>query len=123
MIVEWLSTSLMVTGSALALLAAVGLHRFDNVIARMHAATKPATLGLVLIIAGASMRLDDPGDIAKLLLVVVFQFTTAPIAAHLVGRAAYRAVPEVAESITVDELSDRDDGPNPGSPHGAPGDG
>lgn len=121
--VEWLSTGLMVTGSALALLAAVGLHRFDNVIARMHAATKPATLGLVLIIAGASMRLDDSGDIAKLVVVVVFQFTTAPIAAHLVGRAAYRAVPEVARSITVDELSGRDDGPAPRSHDGAPGDG
>ena len=70
----------------------------------MHAATKPATLGLVLIVAGASIRLNDPGDTAKLLLVLVFQFITAPIGAHLVGRAAYRSVVEVTESISVDEL-------------------
>lgn len=103
---DWLAAVLIGTGALLALLAAIGLHRFDNVIARMHAATKPATLGLVLIAGGASLHLDDPGDIAKLALVVVFQFMTAPIAAHLVGRAAYRSVVAVTESITIDELAD-----------------
>lgn len=105
MILEWLSGFLMITGALLALLAAIGLHRFDNVFARMHAATKPATLGLLLIVVGASLQLGDSGDSVKLFLVVVFQFITAPIAAHLIGRAAYRSVVEVAETIIVDELA------------------
>jgi multicomponent Na+:H+ antiporter subunit G len=105
MTVELVSGFLMVTGALLAALAAVGLHRFDNVFARMHAATKPATLGLVLIVIGASLQLADTGDSVKLFLVVVFQFITAPIAAHLVGRAAYRSVVEVAKTISVDELA------------------
>jgi len=104
-ILEWLSGFLMITGALLALLASIGLHRFDNVFARMHAATKPATLGLLLIVIGASMQLADTGDSVKLFLVVVFQFMTAPIAAHLVGRAAYRSVVEVADTITIDELA------------------
>jgi multicomponent Na+:H+ antiporter subunit G len=103
--IEWLSGFLMITGALLALLAAIGLHRFDNVFARMHAATKPATLGLVLIVIGASFQLADTGDAVKLFLVVVFQFITAPIGAHLVGRAAYRSVIEVADTITIDELA------------------
>lgn len=105
MILEWLSGFLMITGALLALLAAIGLHRFDNVFARMHAATKPATLGLVVVVIGASLQLADPGDSVKLFLVVVFQFVTAPIAAHLIGRAAYRSVVEVAETIAIDELA------------------
>jgi multicomponent Na+:H+ antiporter subunit G len=96
---------MLIAGSMLAVVAAVGLHRFDNVVARMHAATKPATLGLVLILTGAALRLGDPGDTVLLVLVLVFQFITAPIGAHLIGRAAYRAVPEVRKSITVDELA------------------
>lgn len=103
--IEWLAGFLMVTGALLALLAAIGLHRFDNVFARMHAATKPATLGLVLIVLGASLQLADTGDSVKLFLVVVFQFVTAPIGAHLVGRAAYRSVVEVSDTITIDELA------------------
>lgn len=103
--IEWLSGFLMIAGALLALLAAIGLHRFDNVFARMHAATKPATLGLLLIVVGASLQLADTGDSVKLFLVVVFQFITAPIGAHLVGRAAYRSVVEVADTITIDELA------------------
>lgn len=103
--IEWLSAFFMISGALLALLAAVGLHRFDNVFARMHAATKPATLGLVLIVIGASFQLADTGDSAKLVLVILFQFLTAPIGAHLVGRAAYRSVVEVAETISIDELA------------------
>jgi multicomponent Na+:H+ antiporter subunit G len=104
--VEWFSSGLILLGAALALLAAVGLHRFDNVIARMHAATKPATLGLLLIVVGAAIRLENPGDAAKLMLVLVFQFLTAPISAQVVGRASYRSVVEVTATITIDELAE-----------------
>ena len=103
--IEWLSGLLMIIGALLALLAAIGLHRFDNVLARMHAVTKPATLGLMLIVSGASLQLVETGDFVKLFLVVGLQFFTAPIAAHLIGRAAYRSVVEVADTIRIDELA------------------
>ncbi len=92
-------------GSLLLLLAAVGLLRLPDVFARMHAATKPATLGLVLVLAAAAVRVDDPGDVAKLLLVVALQFLTAPVAAHMIGRAAYRAGTELSPTTTTDELA------------------
>lgn len=99
-----MSSVLMLTGAALAVLAGIGLHRFPDVFARMHAATKPATLGLVLVLAGAALQFDRPGSIAKLLLVVAFQFVTAPVGAHMIGRAAYRAGTELSPDTTVDEL-------------------
>lgn len=96
---------LILTGVALGIGAGLGLQRFPDVFARMHAATKPATLGLVLVLAGAVLRVEDQGDVAKLLLVIVLQFVTAPIGAHMVGRAAYRAGTELSPATSCDELS------------------
>lgn len=100
-----LSALLMSVGALLALIAGIGLQRFPDVFARMHAATKPATLGLALTLTGAALRMPDSGAVAKLLLVVVLQFITAPVGSHLVGRAAYRAGTELSSETAVDELA------------------
>jgi multicomponent Na+:H+ antiporter subunit G len=96
---------LLVLGALLALLAAIGLQRFDDVFARMHSATKPATLGLMLVLGGSALVISSPGAVAKLVLVVLLQFITAPVAAHLVGRAAYRAGTELSPDTMVDEVA------------------
>lgn len=97
---------LLLGGSVLAVLAGVGLQRFPDVFARIHAATKATTLGLVLIVAGAALSIGDPGDAAKLALVAVLQFVTAPVSAHMVGRASYRAGTEMSDRTAVDELGE-----------------
>jgi multicomponent Na+:H+ antiporter subunit G len=101
-----LSGLLLLGGVLLAVVAAVGLVRFPDVFSRMHAATKPATLGLLLIVVGASLRMDDRSDTVKLLLVAAFQFLTAPVAAHMVGRAAYRSGAGALDDLVVDEMRD-----------------
>lgn len=102
--IELIASVLVVGGAVLALLAAIGLQRFEDVFARMHAATKPATLGLILILSGAALLLPIPGAFAKLILVILLQFITAPIAAHLVGRAAFRTGKELSpETLVVEE--------------------
>lgn len=105
MIVEVLAGAMLVGGAMLAVIAALGLQRFPDVFARMHAATKPATLGLAMVLGGAAMLVPDLGNRAKLLLVIVLQFLTAPVGSHLVGRAAYRAGTELALDTSVDELA------------------
>ncbi len=99
---------LMSIGAVLALIAGIGLQRFPDVFARMHAATKPATLGLALVLTGAALRMPDGGAVAKLLLVIALQFATAPVGGHLVGRAAYRAGTELSDDTAVDELAQAD---------------
>jgi multicomponent Na+:H+ antiporter subunit G len=101
--IEWIAAALLVGGALLALLATVGLQRFNDVFGRMHSATKPATLGLMMILAGSALVLPVPGAVAKLGLVILFQFVTAPIAAHLVGRAAFRAGNELDPDTMVTE--------------------
>lgn len=104
---ELLASVLIVSGAILALLAAIGLQRFDDVFARMHSATKPATLGLISILTGSGLMLPVPGALAKLLLVVLLQFITAPVAAHLVGRAAFRTREELSPNTEVSEEAAR----------------
>lgn len=100
---EVLSGIMMLIGAALALIAGIGLQRFDDMFARMHAATKPATLGLALVLGGAALQVPDTGNVAKLLLVILLQFITAPVGSHLIGRAAHRAGTELGP-VEVDEL-------------------
>ncbi len=104
MIIDAIVSVLLVTGAALALVAALGLQRFPDVFARMHAATKPATLGLLLIAMAASLHLADPAAVGKLALAVILQFVTAPVAAHMIGRATYHAGGQLSPNTAVDEL-------------------
>lgn len=101
--IEAVASVLIVAGAFLALLAAIGLQGFQDVFARMHSATKPATLGLLLILLGAALMVPIPGAVAKLLLVILLQFITAPVAAHLVGRAAFRTGQELSPDTMVVE--------------------
>jgi len=84
---DLLSAVLMLTGSVFALIAAVGLHRMPDTFRRFHVATKPATLAIACTFSGAALQLPLLSDAAKLLVALVLQFVTAPVAAHLLGRA------------------------------------
>jgi multicomponent Na+:H+ antiporter subunit G len=86
-IINVLAVLFMSAGSLLALVAAVGLFRLPDTLARMHAATKPATLGVLLCAVGAGLRLADPSDSAKIVVIVVLQLVSAPIGAHILGRS------------------------------------
>ena len=97
---------LVLTGAGLTLLATVGLHRFPDVFARMHAATKSATLGLLLVLLATALALADAVATSKIALVAVLQFVTAPVAAHMIGRAAYRAGTELSPETQIDELGE-----------------
>jgi multicomponent Na+:H+ antiporter subunit G len=111
-VLDVVSAVLLLGGVLLAVTAGLGLVRFPDVFSRMHAATKPATLGLLLVTLGAALQMDDRGDAGKLLLVGAFQFLTAPVAAHMIGRAAYRAGGGERDLLVVDELAaDTDSAP------------
>lgn len=101
---------LLLAGSVLGLLAGIGVVRLPDVFGRMHAATKPATLGLLLICIGAAVSDSNLADVAKLTLVVVLQFLTAPVGAHMVGRAAYHAGGLLHEGTVLDELAEEESG-------------
>jgi multicomponent Na+:H+ antiporter subunit G len=96
----------LLVGALLALIAAIGILRFPDVLTRMHSATKPQVLGLLLVLLGLGLRLRDVRSIGLLALVALFQLVTSPIASHMVGRASFRAGQVRRDLLVVDELSE-----------------
>jgi len=86
-VLDVISIVAFVVGALLALVASVAMHRFTSTRSRMHATTKPATLGVSLCALGAVLQLSDASDITKVAVVVVLQLVTAPLAAHMFGRS------------------------------------
>jgi len=109
---------LLVGGCLLALVAALGVLRLPDLLSRMHAATKPQVLGLVLVLAGLAVRLREPGALGVLVLAVLFQFATAPVATHMVARAGFRAGLLRRDLLVTDELTPELDSSE--EPRGAP---
>lgn len=104
-VVDVASAACLVLGALLTLVAAIGIARFPDVLTRMHAATKPQVLGLLLVLLGVGLRLRDPASIGMLLLVATFALITTPVASHMVGRSAFRAGQVRRDLLVVDELS------------------
>jgi len=97
---------LLVVGSLMSLTAAVGLVRFPDVLTRMHAATKPQTVGLLFVLAGIAVYFHTFTVLAMVLIIGAFQLVTAPVAAHMVARGAYRADMHDPHQLSTDELAD-----------------
>ncbi|VEG51482.1 putative monovalent cation/H+ antiporter subunit G [Mycolicibacterium aurum] len=95
---------LILAGSALALTAAIGVVRFPDTLSRMHAATKPQVLGLLLVLAGAAIRLRGHPDVGMLILTGLFTLITAPVIANRVGQLAYREQNIRDDLLTRDEM-------------------
>lgn len=95
----------LIIGALSCLLGAIGLLSFPDVLARLQAATKPQTFGLIMILLGTAPHLGV-GEAAGLLLVALLQMLTSPVMSQLVGRAAYRTDSVQRDTLVVDELGD-----------------
>ena len=105
-------------GALLAMIAAIGVLRLPDLLSRMHAATKPQVLGLILVLIGLGFRLRAPEAIGILVLIGLFQLLTTPVANHMVGRASLRAGQVREDELVVNDL--RGLLPHPEEPRGAP---
>ena len=90
-------------GAILVVLSAVGVVRFVDPLARMHALAKASTLGVLLILAGAAIRLGDINDITSVVLAGILHVLTAPPASNMVSRAIYLANRSPHDVEVIDE--------------------
>ena len=89
-----LAAAFVCLGVFFLLMGAIGLVRFPDFYARMHAAGKCDTLGALLVLVGLAAYEGLSLASAKILLIAVFVFLTSPTATHAVARAAFRNEPE-----------------------------
>ncbi|MER6118668.1 monovalent cation/H(+) antiporter subunit G [Streptomyces sp. A0642] len=97
----------LLIGAAVCLLGVIGMLRLPDVLSRSHAATKPQSLGMLLVLAGVALRLRSGMDLATLGLIGFFQMMTGPVAAHLVARSAYRTGHIDHGELLFDELDEQ----------------
>ncbi len=101
---EIISVILVITGSLFILISAIGLLRMPDLYMRMSATTKAATLGVGFVLLGTAIHFWEIGIVSRSLIIISFLMLTAPVAAHMIGRAAYfDGVPLWKETI-YDEL-------------------
>jgi multicomponent Na+:H+ antiporter subunit G len=82
---------LVLFGAVLVLLSAIGVVRFPDVLARLHALAKASTLGLLLLLFGAAVNLRNLNDITSVVLAGVLHLLASPPASNMISRAAYLA--------------------------------
>lgn len=99
-----LSAGLIFLGALFMFIAALGVARMPDLFTRMHSSTKSATLGVGLIMLGAALRFGEIGMTMRVVAIIAFIFLTAPIAAHMLGRAAYFAGVPLWEGTLSDAL-------------------
>ncbi|WP_150460962.1 monovalent cation/H(+) antiporter subunit G [Nesterenkonia ebinurensis] len=95
----------MVVGGLMSLAAGIGLFRFPDLHSRMHAATKPQVLGLLMLVLAAAIMWRSWAWVAIAVLAWGLMILTAPVSAHVVGRAGYRTKHMRADLLTDDELA------------------
>lgn len=110
MMIEILTSIFLLMGAALMFVAGLGILRMPDLPIRMHATTKAGALGGgLMVVAVGIYYLDDGAVVARAVAIVVFIILTAPVAAHIIGRAGYFCGVPLWDGTIMDELKDRYD--------------
>jgi multicomponent Na+:H+ antiporter subunit G len=96
-------------GGLLMVVAGLGLVRMPDLPTRMHASSKAGTLGAMLLLAAVGVHYADLSVAVRAVLICLFFLLTAPVASHLLARAAYRAGIPLSDETVVDELASAND--------------
>jgi monovalent cation/proton antiporter MnhG/PhaG subunit len=101
---EILSSALVIIGATFALLAGVGVVRMPDLFTRMQASTKASTLGIGCIVGAVAVHFGELAITTRAVATILFVFLTAPVAAHMIARAAYFVGVPLWEGTIIDEL-------------------
>ena len=100
---------ILLLGSFFILVSSIGLLRMPDLYTRMSSTTKASTLGVVLVLLATALIWQDVGITARVIIIISFLFLTAPVAAHVIGRAAYFDKVPLWEKTVIDELKGKYD--------------
>ena len=90
MIVEIISSVLILCGSFFILVAAIGILRLPDFYIRNSAATKAITFGLSLMLIGIAIYYYTIAASFKIAGIIFFIVLTSPVAGHVISRAAWK---------------------------------
>lgn len=106
---EIVSAVLLIVGSLFMLVAGLGVVRMPDLFMRMSCATKASTLGVGFLLLAVAIAFWHLGVSSRAVATIIFVALTAPVAAHMIGRAGYIVRAPLWENSIVDQLCDRYD--------------
>ncbi len=101
---DWIAAFFLISGSLFMLVAAIGVIKLQDVYMRMHAITKAASLGAILMLAAVSLLYVEWIVWIEAVMVILFVIITAPIASHMIAKAAHKTNMPKGEGYVMDEL-------------------
>lgn len=84
---EVIAGLLVLGGAGFVFIAGLGVYNLPDALNRMHASTKAGTLGSILTLAATATMFAESAVTARVIATIAFLLLTAPIAAHMIGRA------------------------------------
>lgn len=108
--VEWITALLMGIGVFFISVSSIGMVRLPDLYTRVHAAGKAGTLGIIGVLLGVGVYYITSAPIViKMMAMITFFFLTAPVATHMIDRAAFLTGVQPMEGTTPNELKGRYD--------------
>ncbi len=105
----WLVIIFISLGVLFTLLAGIGVLRMPDFYMRVSISTKAVTLGVGLILVAAAISFNDFAVTARVLAIIVFILITAPVGAHMIGRASYFTGVRLWKKSVCDDLEGKYD--------------
>ncbi|WP_439109352.1 monovalent cation/H(+) antiporter subunit G [Lentibacter sp.] len=86
-IATYASAAFLLIGAAFALVAVLGLLKFNDSMARLHAPTKVGTIGIGSLLVASMIQSFNTGNPSlHEVLIMAFLFVTAPISANFIAK-------------------------------------
>jgi len=101
---EALAGALVLVGASFMLIAAIGVARLPDVYSRMSATSKAATMGASCVLLAGAVRFLETGVSGRAVAAIGFVMLSAPVAAHMIARAAYATGVPLWKGTRRDEL-------------------
>ncbi|GAB4436924.1 MAG: monovalent cation/H(+) antiporter subunit G [Anaerolineae bacterium] len=109
-LIDFISIVLLLLGTAFIVISAIGVVKMPDLYLRMSASTKSSTLGVGLVLLGTAVYFhEEIGEASRAVAIVFFLLLTAPVSAHLIGRAAYHTGVPLWEKTRYDDLKNKFD--------------
>ncbi len=102
---DFFTAFFLVVGALFLLLAALGVLRMPDLFTRLSAQTKAVALGSGSMFMAVLVHFDDVTTDTRAIAGIAFFLVTAPVAAHVIARAAYRLGLPLWEGTVIDEMA------------------
>lgn len=107
--INLITAALLFVGASFCVFAAIGMIRMPDLLTRMQASTKAGTFGVGFVVLSVAVHFGDVGTTTRAALAIAFLLLTAPVAAHMIGRAAYIVGTPIWKGTVQDDLRGRYD--------------